>query len=187
MIPKSMVGRLLTMSLILGGSVIAVAQTQAAERESFPQRGSEKYWLVVDEFADRTVHFAYAKRFLEVYGGPLTPRQCQQYSRIAVDYADQLATVKQARVSGQTGFWNDVRSYSISMIGPPGVPIPLHRTSNYWVTTGSEAEDRDLRRIVSVEIDEASSQLVPTTEYSPSGLNPECRNAGQEPTAKAQQ
>ena len=79
-------------------------------------------------------------------------------------------------MSAQSGFWNDVREYSISMIGPPGVPIPVHRTSNYWVTTGSEAEDRELRRIVSLEIDEASSQLDPTVEYLPSALNAECRN-----------
>jgi hypothetical protein len=34
-----------------------------------------------------------------------------------------------------------------------------HRTSNFWVTTGSEAEDREMRRIVSLEIDEDSSLL----------------------------
>ena len=49
-------------------------------------------------------------------------------------------------------------------------PIPVHRTSNYRVTTGSEAEDRNLRRIVSLEIDPASTHLV-------SASNLECRAA----------
>jgi len=75
-----------------------------------------------------------------------------------------VAAAKQAGMSDQNGFWDDVRDYSIRMIGPPGVPIPVHRASNHWVTTGSEAEDRDLRRIVSLEIDEASSQLVSNLE-----------------------
>jgi hypothetical protein len=186
MTSKSMVARFLTMSLILGASVIASAQRETFERTSFPQHGSDKYWLAVDEFADRAIHFAYAKRFLEIHGASLTPRQCQQYSRIAVEYADQLATAKQAGLSAESAFWNDLRAYSINMIGPPGVPIPLHRTSNYWVTTGSEADDRDLRRIVSLEIDEASSQLNPTSEYSPLALNPDCQEASQERTAQAQ-
>ena len=56
------------------------------------------------------------------------------------------------------------------MIGPQGVPTPVHRTSNYRVTTGSEAEDRDLRRIGSLEIDHASTHLV-------SASNLECRDA----------
>ncbi len=174
------------MLLILGASVIAGAQTQPAERESLPPRGSEKYWLLVDEFADHAVHFAYAKRFVQLHEGSLTDRQCQQYSRIAVDYADQLAAVKQAGVSTQSGFWNDVHVYSIGMIGAPGVPIPVHRTSKYWVTTGSEAEDSELRRIVPLEIDEASSQLIQRNGNSPSVLTPDCRTAAQEPTAKAQ-
>ena len=186
MIFKSMVGRFLKMFLILGASVMAGAQTQAAERASLPQRGNEKYWLVVDEFADRAVHFAYAKRFVQVHEGSLTDRQCQQYSRIAADYADQLAALRQAGVSAQTEFWNDVRAYSISMIGAPGVPIPGRRTSNYWVTTGSEAEDHELHRIVPLEIDEASSQLIRTGGYSPSALKPDCRTAPQELTAKAE-
>ena len=63
-------------------------------------------------------------------------------------------------MSAQSSFWNDARLYSISMIGAPGVPIPAHRTSKYSVTTGSEAEDRELRRMVSLEIDESRSQLV---------------------------
>jgi len=179
MTSKSMVDGLLTMLLILAASAIASAQTQTSERTSFPPHGSDKYWLAVDEFADRAVHFAYAKRFLEMHAAPLTARQCQQYSRLAIDFAEQLATAKQAGLSAESAFWNDVGAYSISMIGPPGVPIPLHRTSNYWVTTGSEAEDQELRRIVSVEIDEASSHLNPTSDYSPLVLNPECRNAGQ--------
>lgn len=186
MIFKRMVGRFLKILLILSASVIAGAQTRVAERASLPQRGSEKYWLVVDEFADGAVHFAYAKRFVQVHEGSLTDRQYQQYSRIAVDYADQLAAVGQARVSAQSEFWNDVRAYSISMIGAPGVPIPGRRTSKYWVTTGSEAEDGELRRIVSLEIDAASSQLIRTGEYSPSALKPDCRTAPQELTAKAE-
>ena len=48
----------------------------------------------------------------------------------------------------ESEFWNDVSMYSISMIGAPGVPIPVHRTSSHSVTTGSEAEDRELRRVV---------------------------------------
>jgi hypothetical protein len=186
MIFKPMFGRFLKMFLILGASVMAGAQTQAAERASLPQRGNEKYWLVVDEFADRAVHFAYAKRFVQVHEGSLTDRQCQQYSRIAADYADQLAALRQAGVSAQTEFWNDVRAYSISMIGAPGVPIPGRRTSKNWVTTGSEAEDHELRRIVPLEIDEASSQLIRTGRYSPSALKPDCRTAPQELTAKAE-
>jgi hypothetical protein len=173
------------MLLILGASVLAGAQTQVG-RQSLPQRGSEQYWLAVDEFADRAVHFAYVKRFVQLHEGLLTDHQREQYSRVAVDYADELAVVNQAGVSAQSGFWNDVRVYSISMIGTLGIPIPVHRTSNYSVTTGSEAEDRELRRIVSLEIDEMSSQLIPTGEYSPSALSPECHNPGQKPTAKAQ-
>ena len=66
-----------------------------------------------------------------------------------------------------------------AVIAPQGVPIPIHRPSTYWVTTGSEAEDRELRRVVALEIDEASSQLV-------SASNLKCRDAGQESTARAQ-
>jgi hypothetical protein len=183
---KSVVGTFLKVLLIFAPSVVAGAQTSATKGPSLPPQGSEKYWLAVDGFADHAIHFAYAKRFLQLHERSLTDRQCQQYSRIAADYADQLAAVKQTGMSSENGFWNDVRAYSIGMIGPPGVPIPVHRTSNYWVTTGSEAEDRELRRIVSLEIDEASSQLVPTGESSPLDLNPECRSAGQAETAKAQ-
>jgi hypothetical protein len=183
---NSMARTSLKMLLIFSASVIAGTQTQAAERQSLPQRGSEKYWLVVDEFADRAIHFAYAKRFVQLHERSHTDRQCQQYARIAANYADQLAAVGRAGVSAESEFWNDVREYSIRMIGTPGVPIPVHRSSKYWVTTGSEEEDRELRRIVSLEIDEASSQFVPTGEYSTSALSPECRSAGQEPTAKAQ-
>jgi hypothetical protein len=185
MTSKSMVAGLVTMLLIVGASVVASAQTGTADRASFPQHGSEKYWLVVDEFADRAVHFAGAQRFVEVHGGSLTARQCQQYSRIAVDYGDELAAVRRSGLSAESEFWNDARTYSVNMIGPPGVPIPLHRTSNYWVTTGSETENRDLRRIVSAEIDEARSQLNPTSEYSPLALNPDCQEASQERTAQA--
>ena len=181
---KSIVGSSLMMLLILSAPVIAGAQTQSAERASVRQRGSEKYWLV-GEFADSVVHFAYAKRFVQVHEGFLTDRQCQQYSRIAVDYANQLASVREDGVSAQIEFWNDVRAYSISMIGAPGVPIP-GRTSKHWVTTGSEADDRELRRMVSLEIDEISSQLIRTVRYSPLALKPECRTALQEFTAKAQ-
>ena len=137
---KSVFPKFLMVLSILGASILAVAQTQAVERQSLPPRGRQKYWLVVDEFADRAVHFAYAKRFVQLHEGLLTYRQCHQYSRIAVDYREELAAVKQVRVSDQSEFWNDVRIYSIIMIGPPGVPIPIHRTSTYWVTTGSEAE-----------------------------------------------
>jgi hypothetical protein len=172
---KSVFPMFLMILSILGVSVIAGAQTQATEGESLPQRGSEKYWLVVDEFADRAIHFAYAKRFVQLHERSLTDRQCQQYSRIAVDYGDQLAAVRRAAVSAESEFWNDVHAYSISMIGAPGVPIPVQRTSNYWVTTGSEVEDRELRRVVSLEIDEA----LPTSGYSPSALRPECRTAAQ--------
>ena len=172
------------MLLIFGAPVIAGAQTQSAERTSVPQHGAEKYWLV-SEFADSAVHFAHAKRFVQAHEGFLTDRQCQQYSRIAVDYANQLAAVTQDGVSAQSEFWNDVRAYSIGMIGAPGVPIP-GRTSKHWVTTGSEADDRELRRMVSLEIDETSSQLIRTDGHSPSALTPSCRTAPQEFTAKAQ-
>ena len=172
---KSAFPKFLMILSILGVSVIAGAQTQATEGESLPQRGGEKYWLVVDEFADRAIHFAYAKRFAQLHGRSLTDRQCRQYSPIAVDYGDQLAAVRRAGVSAESEFWNDVRVHSISMIGAPGVPIPVHRTSNYWVTTGSEAEDRELRRVLSLEIDEA----LPTSGYSPSASRPDCRTAAQ--------
>jgi len=175
---KSVFSKILMILSILGISAIAGAQTPATEGASLPQRGIEKYWLVVDAFADRAIHFAYAKRFVQLHERSLTDQQCQQYSRIAAEYADQLAAVKQAEMSAQSGFWSDLRRYSISMIGPPGVSIRAPRTSNYWMTTGSEADDRALRGIVSIEIDEASSQLVSTS-------NPECRDAGQERTAKA--
>ena len=174
---KSMFPMFLIIVSILGVSVKAGAQTQATA--SFPPRGSEKYWLVVDEFADRAVHFSYAKRFVQLRERSLTDRQCQQYSRVAVDYADQLAAARQAGVSAQSEFWNDVRAYAISMIGAPGVQIPIHRTSNYRVTTCSEAEDRELRRVVSLEIDEATSQLLPTSAYPRSALKPDCRTAAQ--------
>lgn len=183
---KSVFHKFLLILSILGVSVIAGAQTQATEGAALPRRGSEKYWLVVDEFADLAIHFAYAKRFVQLHEGSLTGRQCQQYSRIAVDYGDQLASVIRAGVSAESGFWNDVRVYSISMIGAAGVPIPVHRTSNYWGTTGSEAEDRELRRIVSLEIDEATSHLLPTSGHSPSALKPDCRTAAQQSTALAQ-
>lgn len=182
---KSVFPKSLMILSILGVSVIAGAQTQATEGTSLPQRGSEKYWLVVDEFADRAIHFAYAKRFVQLHERSLTGRQCQQYSRIAVDYGDQLAAVRRAGVSAESDFWNDVREYSISMIGAPGVPIPVHQASSYWVTTGSEAEDRELRRAVSLEIDEATAELV-LSGFSPLALNPECQTTGHEPTAKAQ-
>ena len=179
-------GCLKVLVVLLGGSVIAGAQTHPGERLSLPSSGSQKYWLAVNEFAEHAIHFAYAKRFVQLHERVLSDRQCQQYSRIAADYADQLAAVKQTGLSAQRGFWKDVREYSIRMIGQPGVPIPIHQTSNYWITTGSEADDRDLRRTVAVEIDEASSQLIRTGEYSPSPLTVECRNADQEQTAKSQ-
>jgi hypothetical protein len=183
---KSVFPTFLMILSTLGGSVMAGAQTQVTEGASFPQRGSEKYWLVVDEFADVAIHFAYAKRFAQLHERSLTGRQCQQYSRIALDYGDQLALVKRAGVSAESEFWNDVRVYSISMIAPPGAPIPGHRTGNYWVTTGSEAGDRELRRLVSLEIDDVSSQLTLTGGYSSSTLNTGCLPADQEPTIKAQ-
>jgi hypothetical protein len=185
MILKSRVRKVFTALLILGASVIAGdAQTPASERAALPQRRSEKYWMVVHEFADGVVHFAYAKRFVEVHDGSLTDHQCRQFSRIAIDNEDQLAAVRRVGISTESKFWNDVRAYSISMIGAPGVPIPGRRTSRYWVTTGSEAEDRELRRMASLVIDEASSHLIRTGEYSPSTLKPNCRTALQELTDK---
>jgi len=171
---------------ILGVSVIAGAQTQASEGASLPQRGSERYWRVVDEFADVTIHFAYAKRFAQLHEHSLTGRQCQQYSRIAADYGEQWAAVRRAGVSAESEFWNDVRVYSISMIGAPGAPIPVHRTSTYWVTTGSEAGDGELRRLVSAEIDSVSSQLLLTGGYSSSSMKTGCLATGQAPTIQAQ-
>lgn len=76
-----------------------------------------------------------------------------------------------------------MRAYSIAMIGAPGVPIPVHRSSNYWVTAGSEAEDLELRRIVGLEIDEAYSQLILKGGYFRSVSTPKCQIA-QELTAK---
>ena len=175
---KSVFPKFLMILSILGVSVIAAGQTQATEGASLPQRGSEKYWLVVDEFAERAVHLAYAKRFAQLHERCLADRQCEQYSRIALDYGDELAAVRRAGVSAESEFWNDVSVYSISMIAAPGVPIPVHRTSNYWVTTGSEADDRELRRVVSLEIDEVTSRLLPTSGYSPSGFNARLPNCG---------
>jgi hypothetical protein len=177
----------LKISLILGASVIAGAQTQGAELASVShaQRGNDKYWQTVDEFADRAVNFAYAKHFVQVHEGSLTERQCQQYSRMSVEYADQLAALKQAGVSSDSEFWNDVRAHSISMIGGLGVSIPDRPTSKYSLTTGSEAEDRELRRIVSLEIDETRSQLIWITGYSASAVEPNCRTASQTLTTQA--
>jgi len=183
---KSVFPTFLMILSTLGGSVMAGAQTQVTEGASLPQRGSEKYWLVVDEFADVAIHFAYAKRFAQLHERSLTGRQCQQYSRIALDYGDQLAVVKRAGVSAESEFWNDVRVHSIGMIAAPGAPIPGHRTGNYWVTTGSEAGDRELRRLVWLEIDDVSSQLTLTGGYSFSTLNTDCLSGDQEPTVKAQ-
>jgi len=183
---KSVFPRSLTILSILSVSVLAAAQTQATEGASLPQRGSEKYWRVVDEFADVTIHFAYAKRFVQLHESSLTGRQCQQYSRIAADYGDQWAAVRRAGVSAESEFWNDVRVYSISMIGAPGAPIPVHRTSTYWVTTGSEAGDGELRRLVSLEIDRVSSQLALTGGYSSSSMKTGCLATGQDPTIQAQ-
>src|SRR5215469_11242546 len=171
---KSMVGKLLTISLILGASVISGAQTRPTKRTSFPQGDREEYWLVVDEFANGAVQFAYAKHLAQLHEHSFTDRQCAQYARMAADYGDELSTVKRAEASTESRFWNDVRAHSINMIGSPGVPIPVHRTSKYWVTTGSDAEDRELRRIVSLEIDEASSQLIQRGGLSPKRLTPEC-------------
>lgn len=181
-----MIDTFVTVLLIVAPSAMAGAQTPAAGRPSLPHPGSEKYWLVVDAFADRVVHFAYAKRFVQLHEGSLTARQCQQYSMMAVNYGDALAAAKQEGVSAQNEFWNDVRAYSVSMIGAPGVPIPIHRTSKYWVTTGSRAEDRELQRLVSLEIDSASSQLILTGGNSPLALEIDCLPAGHEQTVKAQ-
>jgi len=171
---------------ILGASVIAGAQTQATEEASLPRRGSGKYWLVVDELADSAIHFAYAKRFVELHQRSFTSRQCQQYARIALDFGDQLTAFRPAGVSVESEFWNDVRAHAISMIGAPGAPIPTHRTANYRVTTGSEAEDRELRRLVSVEIDHVSSPLILTGGYSSSPWKTGCLAADPDPTVKAQ-
>jgi hypothetical protein len=186
MIFKSTVGKFLLLVWIVGASVIANAQTQAAERAALPKRGSERYWLMVDDFADSAVHVAYAKRFVQVHERSLTNQQCQQYSHIAVDFADSFAAVRRAGVSAQREFWNDVRAYSITLIGPPGVPIAGRETTKYWVTTGSESEDRELRRSVSLEIDEARSQLIRTAGYSPSAIDGNCRTAPQELTTQAE-
>ena len=172
----SMFAKFLKILFVLGASITVFAQTAGPEHELLPQPGSKQYWLVVDEFADRVVHLAYAKRFAQLHE-PLTNRQCQQYSRIAVDYVHQLATVKRARVSSESGFWNDVRDYSTRMIGPTGVSVPVHRTSSYRVTTGSDAEDHELLRILMLEIDETRSHLLPTVEHSPVGLAAECQPA----------
>src|ERR1700755_2691305 len=112
MIFKSMVGRFLEMVLIVAASVSAGAQTQGTERLSFPQPGSENYWLLVDDFANSAVDFAYVQRFAQVREGSLAERQCQQYSRIAVDYANRLTELRKAGVSQESEFWNDVRLYS---------------------------------------------------------------------------
>lgn len=170
---KSMVGKLLTISLILGASVISGAQTRRTKTTSFPQHRSEEYWLVVDEFANRAVQFAYAKRFALLHELSFTHRQCEQYSRIAADYEDELSKVRRAEPSTDSGFWNDVRAHSINMLGAQGVPIPVHRTSKYWMTTGSDAEDRELRRLVLLEIDEASSQLLQRGELASKGSEQE--------------
>jgi len=98
-IRKPVFPKFLMILSILGLSVIAGAQTQATKGASLPQRGSEKYWLAVDEFADRAIHFAYVKRFVQLHERSLTGLQCQQYSRIALDVGDQLAVVRRARVS----------------------------------------------------------------------------------------
>ena len=172
----SMLGKLLKALSVLGVSVAASAQMQAPHQQLLPPVSSKQYWLAVDEFADRAVHFAYAKRFVQLHE-PLTNRQCQQYSRIAIDYVQQLATVKRAGVSSESAFWNDVRDYSTRMIGSTGVSVPVHQASNYRVTTGSDAEDHELLRILMLEIDEARSQLLPTAEHSPVGLAPECQPA----------
>jgi hypothetical protein len=186
MIFKSTVGKFFLMVSIVGASVLAGAQAQAAERASPPQRASEKYWLLVDEFADGAVHVAYAKRFVQLHEVSMTDGQCQRYSHILVAYAGQLAAVTRAGVSAKREFWNDVRAYSISIIGTPGVSIPGRETSKYWVTTGSEAEDRDLRQLVSLEIDEARSQSIRPAGYSPSAIDPNCRIASQELTRQAE-
>ena len=183
---KSVFPMFLMILSTLGGSVMAGAQTQVTEGALLPQRGNEKYWLVIDEFADVAIHFAYAKRFAQLHETSLTSRQCQQYSRIALDYGDQLAVVKRAGVFAESEFWNDVRVYSMSIIAAPGTPVPGHRTGNYWVTTGSEGGDRELRRLVSLEIDDVSSQLTLTGGYSSLALNISCLPADQEPIAKAQ-
>jgi len=180
----SIVGNCLKILLIVSSSVAGCAQTKATDQQSLPQPGSKQYWLVVDDFADRAVHLAYAQRFAQLHE-PLTNRQCQEYSRIAVDYEHQLATVKQAGGSPESGFWNDVRNYSKSMIGPLGVPVPVRRTSNYRVTTGSEVEDRELLRILMLEIDEARSQLLPTAGQSSTRLAPKCRPAIEALTANS--
>ena len=91
---KPMARMSLNMLLILGVSVLGVAQTPASRRQSLPRRNSEKYWLAVNESADRAIRFAYAKHFVQVHESSLTDRQCQQYLRIALDYGDQLAAVK---------------------------------------------------------------------------------------------
>jgi hypothetical protein len=94
-----MLSRFLMILSILGVPVIAGAQRQATEGASLPQRGSEKYRLMVDAFADRAIHFAYAKRFVQLHERSLTDRQCEQYSQVAVEYRDQWATLRRAGVS----------------------------------------------------------------------------------------
>ena len=170
--------------------LLAIAESAGAQtspQAPLRQLGSDNYWIVLDECANRIVHFASAKLFVQLHAGSLTERQCQQYSRIAGDYADEFSALKRARLSPQGEFWNDVRMYSIKMIGAPGVPIPVHRTSMYWITTGSDAGDGELRRIVSLEIDEATSQLADETDNAPSAFIQYCGHSTEQPITKSKQ
>jgi len=151
--PKFLV--LYLIGLILAAPLVSTAQMQQILRTSVPQRNSDEYWSVVDEFADTTIHLSTAKHFLEMHGGLLTDRQCAEYSKYAVGYDSRLAMLEQNGIAANDAFWSDLRTYSSQMIGQPGVPIPGHRVSTYSITTGSKPEDDDLRRLVSWQLDEA--------------------------------
>ena len=151
--------KLWVLYLILSASVICSAQMHEVLRASVPQRGSDEYWSVIDEFGDVTIHLAYAKRSVQLHDGSLSDRQCQEYSRIVQDYSARLSMLKQSGISDKSGFWVDMRAYSSQMIGKPGVPIPGHRVSTYWITAGSKAEDDELRRLVALQLDEATTEV----------------------------
>jgi len=179
------INRFLQISLFVGASLLAGAQTQASQAGGFPPRNSEDYWAMVDQFADSAVHLAFARKFVEGHQWQLTDGLCQQYSRISADYTDQLVALRRAGVSARSEFWNDVRAYSVRMIGGSGVKIPGRQISKYSMTTGSDAADRDLRRIVSLEIDESRSDLMQTGTYSVSASDLGCQAQQESLTAIA--
>jgi hypothetical protein len=151
-----LVRRLWIFCVIPIASILCSAQMQEIPGASLPQRGSEQYWSVVDEFADATIHMVHAKRFVQLHEGSLSDRQCQEYLRLVDRYNSQLSMLKQSSsISANRLFWSDVRVYSSQVMGNPGVPIPRNHVSTYWITTGSKAEDDELRGLVSLQLDEA--------------------------------